>query len=67
MVCDRLFPSVVDQATHVQMAHQGRLVFGAYDWFEFAWVSDDLSALVRQLEGEGKIANLKRSPEEWEP
>lgn len=34
VVCDRLFPSVVDRASHVQMAQHGRLVFGAYDWFE---------------------------------
>ncbi|HEV2070358.1 MAG TPA: hypothetical protein VGR26_11230 [Acidimicrobiales bacterium] len=64
MVCDHLLLNVGNQATHVQMAHQGRLVFGAYDSFELAWASDDLLAVVRQLEGEGAIANLKRSPEE---
>lgn len=46
-VCSVLLPSVFrgadggvsNDVTHVQIEREGRLEFGAYDWFEFAWVS----------------------------
>ena len=44
MVCDHLFLNVGNRATHVQMAQQGRLVFGACDSFESAWASDDVGS-----------------------
>jgi hypothetical protein len=46
-VCSVLLPSffsgadggVSNDVTHVQIERDGRLEFGAYDWFEIAWVS----------------------------
>jgi hypothetical protein len=54
------------RVNHLQIARNGRLDFGAYDWFEFAWASDRVpEAALRQLEARGILSSLKRTPDEW--
>ena len=62
VVVERLLPSVANLVTHVQIALDGRLVFGAYDWFDFLWVADDLASIVPELEEAGAVSKKTRTP-----
>lgn len=57
---------LLDRVTHLQIARNGALDFGAYDSFEFAWASDRVpEGALRELEARGVLLSLRRTPDEW--
>ena len=66
-VSDSLLPSMLGEATHVQVADENRFVFGAYDNFEVAWVPEGALpiAMLQLFEARGVIARIEGIVDNW--